>query len=619
MLIHALCDYYDMLAKAGKVLPEGYSNVKIHYIVCLTPDGRIDDMINCQEKIESESAKGKTKEIQTPKEMRMPQRTEKPGIDANVVEHRPVYIFGLNLDNGALSPDDRTNKARKSHEMFVRRNLDFLEGLDAPVVVAYRRFLESWVPEAETQNAQLTGLGKEYEKSGFAFCLTGYPDQLLHEESQVKSRWEEWMRKSAEQAQDAKIAQCAVSGKEEPIARIHDKIKGIYGGLPTGSVLIGFNNTSEESYGMEQSYNSNISEHEMKKYTEALNYLLGQTKGGRPNHKILLDDVTLVFWAMDTREDGESLIMDMLCGQSDRMDENVTKEMLKNLLEDGRRGKIVTERLQSLDMIEPWVDFYMVGFKPNSSRLSVKFIYRKKYAEVLWNIAKFQEDLQVAEEIRPISLFHIKMELLSLKDRSDGEKGTEQLAPKSKNDRVNPELLTRLLEAVLYGGKLPQALLETAVRRVKADVGIRVTRVRAGLIKACINRNYQKEELKVALDRENYSPAYLCGRLFAVLEKLQQEASGNSLNRTIKDSYFASASSKPAIVFPKLLKLAQNHLGKAKYPVFYNKLIGEIIDSLKGEFPETFLLADQGRFIVGYYQQYQSFFEKGNNETKDSQ
>ena len=114
----------------------------------------------------------------------------------------------------------------------------------------------------------------------------------------------------------------------------------------------------------------------------------------------------------------------------------------------------------------------------------------------------------------------------------------------------------------------------------------------------------------MALDKENCSPAYLCGRLFAVLEKLQQDASGNSLNRTIKDAYFASATSKPVLVFPKLLRLAQNHLNKERNPVYYNILIGEIMDKLQGEFPGTLLLPDQGKFIIGYYQQYQSFFVK---------
>ena len=102
-------------------------------------------------------------------------------------------------------------------------------------------------------------------------------------------------------------------------------------------------------------------------------------------------------------------------------------------------------------------------------------------------------------------------------------------------------------------------------------------------------------------------------------EKLQQEVSGNSLNRTIKDAYFASASSRPAIVFPKLLKLAQNHLNKSNYPGFYNKLIGEITWHLEGEFPETLLLTDQGRFIIGYYQQYQSFFDHKRKEQEEGE
>ena len=39
MLIQALCDYYDILSAEGKVLPEGYSKVKIHYLISLTEEG----------------------------------------------------------------------------------------------------------------------------------------------------------------------------------------------------------------------------------------------------------------------------------------------------------------------------------------------------------------------------------------------------------------------------------------------------------------------------------------------------------------------------------------------------------------------------------------------------
>lgn len=590
MLIKALSDYYDILAAEGKILPDGYSKVNVHYLICLTEEGKIKEIIDCQEKIQNKTDKGKVKEKWIPRVEKMPQRTEKPGIDSNIIEHRPLYIFGLNMDGERLTPDDRTGKARKSHEAFVTSNLEFLEGIDSPVANAYRNFLRTWNPEEEIENDKLLILGKNYGKSGFAFCLTGYPDLLLHNDMQIIQKWEQIYHERSSEDKKEYVAQCAVSGEEAEIARIHNKIKGVYGGLATGSVLIGFNNPSENSYGNEQSYNSNVSMSVMKKYTDALNFLLGSSK-----HKILLDDITIVFWAMDTSDAYEDAFMAMLCGQSDKMSAKETEGMLKGLLESGRVGKMTEGRLQSLDMIKPDVDFYMLGLKPNSSRLSVKFFYRKKYAELLWNIAGFQKDMQTSKELRPISFSRIKEELRS---------------PKSTSEKINPTLLTKLFESVIYGNRYPMTLLETAVRRVKTDGDKRVNSVRAGVIKACINRNYKKEEFGVALDKDNCGQAYVCGRLFAVLEKLQRDASGIKLNRTIKDAYFASASAKPAIVFPKLIKLAQNHLNKVKSPAYYSILLGEIMDKLNGEFPETLLLQDQGRFIIGYYQQYQSFFEK---------
>lgn len=596
MLIHALYKYYSILEKAGKVLPDGYSSVKIHYLVSLRADGTIDGIIRHQDKQEFKTKAGKIKEQWIPKDETMPRRTEKPGIDANIIEHRPVYLFGLNLDKGELTPDDRTDKAKKSHQVFVDANLAFLEDMDTPVICAYRNFIKNWRPQDEINNEHLLGLGKDYGKSGFAFCLSGYPDRLLHKDSQIIAKWEQQCRYTEDVSADECIAQCAVSGEEAPIARIHNKIKGVNGGLAVGNVLVSCKNSSENSYVREQSYNSNISEHVMNCYTEALNYLLAGKK-----HKMLLDDVTIAFWAMNPDEKHEDIFMAMLYGQTEQMNADQTERMLKELLKDGQKGRITADRLRSLDMIQPEVDFYMVGLKPNSSRLAVQFVYRRQYADVLWNITKFQQDMQISQRFRPVSIVRIKMELLS---------------PKSKNEKVSPALLTKLFEAVVYGRNFPVALLETMVRRVKTDIDSKFNEIRAGVIKACINRNYQKEEIKVALDNENYSPSYLCGRLFAVLERLQQSASGYSLNRTIKDSYFASAASNPATVFPKLLKLAQNHLNKSDSQVFFNRLTGEIMNHLCGEFPQTLSLPDQGRFMIGYYQQYQWFFESKDKAQK---
>ena len=117
----------------------------------------------------------------------------------------------------------------------------------------------------------------------------------------------------------------------------------------------------------------------------------------------------------------------------------------------------------------------------------------------------------------------------------------------------------------------------------------------------------------MSLDLENKNQAYLCGRLFAVLEKIQQDSSKATINTAIEDTYFPSACSRPATVFPKLYSLSQNHLKKFENPKlrnYYNDKCLEIIDDLNGEFPQTLSNDDQGRFIVGYAQQYRDLYTK---------
>lgn len=595
MLIKALCDYYDVLASEGKVLPDGYSKQNVHYLICLTLDGKIDEIVNFQT-IERTTAKnGKIKEKFIPKEVVMPLRTEKSGIDGNIIEHRPLYIFGLNFVGDKFSPYDNTQKAEKSHEIFVEENLKFIEGLDSPVINAYRAFIENWQPENETENSYLLGLGKAYNNSYFAFCLSGRPDLLLHEDLLIKEKWERQYAESNTDSDKIK-SQCTITGEIEPIARIHRNLKGIVGGHTKGCSLICFNNASDCSYGNEQSYNSNISETAMKKYTGAFNYLLGNKR-----HKKLIDDITVVYWATggEKNEVCSDLMSFLVFGDDDLMDENQTEEMLDGLMKSAREGNISSERISSIDNIDKNVDFYMVGIKPNSSRVALKFIYHRKFGEMLQNIALHQSDMQMGEKVIPVPIWKLKKEMIS---------------PKSSNEKVDASLLAEIFKTIIYGTNYPAYLLSTIIRRVKTDR--KINGIRAGAIKACINRKSrlsgEKEELKLALDYENKNQAYLCGRLFAVLEKLQQEASNNSLNRTIKDSYFSSAASKPALVFPKLLSLAQNHLKKLneKSLIFFNKLIQEIIDGINGEFPETLMLSEQGKFMIGYYQQYQSFFKK---------
>lgn len=592
MLIKALCDYYDVLAEKDLVLPDGYSEVAIKYVIVLTPDGKIENIISCQKTEKQPQKNGKIKEKLVPQTMLFPKRNGKSATASETIEHRSRYIFGLNYTKQGFSAQkDEKGKPKDSHDDFVRVNLNFIDGLNSPIINAFRNFMINWKPEEETENKHILDLGKDYAGAGFAFSLSGNPDLMLHTDPQIKEKWEKEYAKEQSQPGEHQ-AQCAITGEISAISRKHAKIKGLKGASMEGP-LICFNEASGCSYGNARSYNSNISETAMLKYTEALNYLLK-----RSAHKIVLDgddDITIVFWAMDGGDEHEMTFQEMLMSQSSRKNADEVNSMLKSLLSRGMKTRITTNELKELDEdLDGNIDFYIVGLKPNSSRISIKFLYRKKFLDMLWNLARFQDELQVSEEVRVVSLSWIKKECLS---------------PKSNSEKISPALFTKLFEAAIYGTNYPYSLLETMVRRVKTDKFINATR--AGVIKAYLTRNEKKEEWKVSLDRRNNNQAYLCGRLFAVLENIQNQAvGGGKLNSTIKDKYFASAAAKPASIFPTLIKLSQHHMKKLNdgSQIFHAKLVGEIMNMLENEFPKTLPLMEQGKFMIGYYQQEQDFF-----------
>ena len=120
------------------------------------------------------------------------------------------------------------------------------------------------------------------------------------------------------------------------------------------------------------------------------------------------------------------------------------------------------------------------------------------------------------------------------------------------------------------------------------------------------------------LDKENTNQGYLCGRLFAVLDKIQEEANNQ---HSIRERYMNSASSTPAAVFSTILNLSNHHFDNLKNEgrkIYFEKLKQEIISKIDADgFKPQLDLQDQGRFFIGYYHQRQDFFtknEENNNE-----
>ncbi len=589
MLIKALCDYSTAANLCGDT--EAYYKQAIDFEILLALDGTVTAIQDLRKPIEG------TKRYITPELLLPEQRGNTTVIYSYLIEHRREYIFGLEREKGKNSFKTIPGKAGKKskHDTFCERNLPFFEEIDSDICKAYCNFIRTWNPDLQTENEILLQMGANFDNARFCFGLDGSPEIMLHEDPRVKENyqallWEEQKEKQATQ----QTGFCSILGEHLPICEMHDKLKGI--GSQAKLVSFGKDQTDRNafySYGKSLGYNCNISEKAMKQYTAALNFLLADN-----GHHKNFGDMVVVYFAMKQNDAAECDAFSLLFGDfaSDQK-ETVDQETEKDLNQVYNYAK--TGVLKDLSGMDPDSIFYVAGLTANSSRICTKFVVRNRFGVILEHVAAHQKDIRILENQKPVSMYWIQKQLVS---------------PKSKDAKVPPPLIAGLFASILNGTRYPDALLATVIARVKTDTDEtqqkKVNHIRAGLIKGCLNRKAKKEEITMSLNLDNTNQAYLCGRLFAVLEKIQQDASGGNLNRTIKDSYFSSACSKPATVFPKLIQLSQNHLKKVEYVLFYQKLCGDIIDQLEDAFPSTLSLDEQGKFIIGYYQQNKALYAK---------
>lgn len=632
MLINALNSYYDVLVDAGAMVPENYSKVDVDYMIFLTEEGKIASVQCLRSEKQIPQKNGKIRKAKERKSVILPKRTQKTSIDANFLEHRPLYLFGLEYDGktGTLQYKEG-GKADKSHKALRKAAEEWFSDMNSPAARAYYNFAVNWEPARETENPYLKNLGSDYEKSRYVFCLEGDIMHPLSENTEVRSAWEALCRKKEEDQKDVVLGQCGITGqKDVPIARIHQKITGLMpaGGNSTGCVLVGYKEKAFQSYGNQYSYNSNISEQVMQRYTASMNYLLKS-----PVNHMNLDQTMVMYWSQDGNAEADAIIS-QLYGVESPLTRGAADEMFTDLMKKTAEGKLTFDAIrESMSGLNPEADYYFVGMKPNGPRIAIRFAYCRKYGTVLQNAGQHQLDLQVMPGDKPVELWRMKKELVS---------------PKSSSEKVTSTLVEGILQSMILGTEYPSGLIQKVLYRMRADRfdtdakdssadgadrktepqpgygygGSRMhDRIRVGVLKACLCRHERKqgkEDIKVGLNRDSTSQAYLCGRLFAVIQKLQEEASGRTkLNRTIRDAYFASASVKPAGIFPELLRLAQIYMKKVNdletayhSSVYYEKLIEEILGKMNNAFPQTLSLYDQGRFMIGYYQQYQDFFAK---------
>ncbi|MFC2753494.1 MAG: type I-C CRISPR-associated protein Cas8c/Csd1 [Cardiobacterium sp.] len=582
MILQSLDHYYYRLlsetdgAGKPKVPDYGFSEEKIGWIIVLSREG---DWIDLKSHLTTDKKP-------QPKLMNVP-RAEKrtSGIKPNFLWDKTAYTLGVNAN-----PDKAAAKtqpfllAEDTFSAFRERHLELLQKEQDDGLRALYQFLVKWQPS----RFQDTSVADKINMldSNIVFQLDG-ARRYIHESERARVLWAALL-----QNDDAETGLCLISGETAPIARLHPAIKGILGGQSSGGAIVSFNKESFESLGKEQGANAPISEQAAFTYTTVLNYLLRREN----RHCLTIGDASTVFWAEapddSSAEAEESFFFDMMT-----VTDGEENQKVFDILQQIAKGRPLKEIAPNLHAD---TRFYILGLAPNASRISIRFWLNTTFGQLAQNLAAHWQDLAIepCPWQTPPSIWRLLI----------------QTAPLGKTENISPVLAGEMTRAVINGTPYPMSLLSQLLARIRADGDANGLRI--AMIKAILARKFRKglikEGVPMSLDKESKNPAYLLGRMFAVLERIQYQALGD-INAGIADRYYGSASAVPFSVFPRLLVGARHHLSRLRkdkpgLAVNLDKDLGEIIAALPENYPRHFSIDEQGRFSIGYYQQKQSYF-----------
>jgi len=570
MILQALKEYYDRKAADldSDIAPEGLETKEIPFIVVLAKNGKPIDLMPTYE---GEGKRRRAKKYLVPKSVK-----RSSGVAANLLWDNPEYALGVKLKT-------KVKRLREMHKAFTQRIKDLGINEDEGIK-AVLKFLD--MDDKDEALAKYRDNWEMLKKEGanLTFKLADDRRLVIERTAVLKAI------KKTESRNDGVKGICLVTGETGVIERLHPPIKGVWGAQSTGANIVSFNLSAFCSYGKQQGENSPVDKTASFAYTTAINELLGKDS----KQRMQVGDASTAFWsAKETRLEKE--IVDFF-GEPPKDDPGRNVRAVQSLFTSPKSGVVTKDETDT--------KFYVLGLAPNASRIAIRYWKVGTVSEMEDKIRNHFNDLRIVHGPRDQDYFPLFRLLVST-------------AVQGKADNIPPNIAGDTMRAILEGLPYPQTLLTAAIRRIRAEQ--EVTYYRAALIKACLNRNnrYQNnkvKEIEVSLDISNPNIGYRLGRLFATLEKIQQEANPG-INATIRDKFYGAASSTPVTVFGNLMRLKNHHLAKLENrgrAVNLERLIGEIMDGII-DFPPHLTLENQGRFAIGYYHQMQDFYTKKND------
>lgn len=564
MILQALNNYFDRKAADpdSGIAPIGFQYKKLSFVFVLDQNGTLVQI--------EEISKTANKFL-------LPEAVIRCGNpEANLLWDKAEWIFGL-------SNNKKTDKSEIQRKAFFNKILSF--NSEDIGVLAIIKFLSNHQVELISKNPLWEKLTKL--NPFLSFKLIG-DDCIIPERINV-------VDKIKTMGNGENTGFCIISGEHDQIEVKHPKIAGVLGCDKSGANIVAFKSPSFCSFHKDMGKNAPIGKKAASKYANALNSLLSEGS----KQKFFSCNTTIVFWSEKKSfldETFSSFFNEPPKDNPDQFTDSV--RALYKSLESG-----------VLPVMDNKQFFYILGLSPNGARISIRFWHVETMAKLSLNFIKYFSDINIIHPYFVSDHFPLKRLL-------------KAMAPLSDLARVPPNMASDLMRALLCNLPIPDSVFQMALKKIRSHRDEKIKKNAyfvdvefpcAGLIKAYLNRkciNSIEKEIQVALDKENRNIGYRIGRLFATLEKIQEEANPK-INATIRDRYYSATSGTPSTILPILMRLKNHHLAKLeKYRlIYFERLLGEIISELV-DFPHQLNLHDQGRFAIGYYHQRQDFFAK---------
>lgn len=472
----------------------------------------------------------------------------------------------------------------------------------------FKKYISEFIPEQLRNNRGIKAIDKFYatdqisliqktsdwklvkktKNPNMSFWLIGQDAPIASDEQFKEFIISTELQETGESTEKIIRGICSITGEKTIIARTHQKTFI----NKDANLLVSFQkNSGYDSYKKDQAYNASVGVEAEFAYTTALKILL-ESKSNRFNIRGKQKSGTaFLFWAdkQNVLEENFSFFFNTSF-QTDNPDREV--KTVKAALES-----IFTGRLND----EGDIRFHILGLcQGGGSRIAIRLWKTNTVKEFALHIKKHFEDLEIISDPKTQKDY---INLYSLFSNISLKNDIDNLPPNIHGSVVDSILDSRI--------KYPDTLQQQCIRRISAEQ--HVNPIRAAILKAYLNRketiyNTNEKLITMSLDLDNKNQGYLCGRLFAVLEKIQEEAQGTS---NIRERFYGAFSCTPVIAFSTLMKLKNHHLPKLNQgrKIDFEKMIQVIISEINSNgVPAHLSLDDQSRFAIGYYHQRQDLF-----------